>query len=166
MTTTPTLRRQALAVAAARQTIAHETDDHPAWDDLTDDERAQATTEAAAWLEAVHRAGLATHNVTAHLVELDRPAESALPLDCVPPVATPCTHCGVPIFWVSPTGINRPMPIDATPAADGTILITDGAYTVLLPSQAAAVRAQGQQLHTRHVWTCSHAGLWGVRGMR
>jgi hypothetical protein len=159
---TDTLRRHAIAVAAARQTIAHEHTGYlPAWTDLTDGERARATTEAGWWLEAVRRAGLAAPTVPDRATDLDG-------LDgAVPPMAVPCTHCGTPVLWLSSSSVARPIPIDAIPCEqNGNVLISDGRIVVLFPKQVAAAREQGSQLHVQHKWTCRSAHRGAVGGVR
>ena len=51
---------RAIALAEARQRIAHNAISYlPAWDDLTDEERQQSIREAANWLRAAVEAGIA-----------------------------------------------------------------------------------------------------------
>ncbi|WP_333758815.1 hypothetical protein [Streptomyces sp. ISBFB 2968] len=51
---------RALRLAEHRQRIAHEAISYlPAWDDLTNEERAQSVQEAAKWLRAAVQAGIA-----------------------------------------------------------------------------------------------------------
>ncbi|WP_433257706.1 hypothetical protein ACQPYK_21285 [Streptosporangium sp. CA-135522] len=51
-------REHAERLAVARQQLAHEGEPHPTWEELTEEERKEATVEAAWYLRAGRRAGL------------------------------------------------------------------------------------------------------------
>lgn len=152
-----TLRLLAIQVAAARQAIARAANSYlPAWEDLTDQERATAATEAGWWLEAVRRAGLTARTVPARWPTPTAPATK--------PKARPCGHCGKPVINVPRGGDHQLIPLDADPSDSGTFVILSGFAAVLLPKQAAVARAAGQQLRTHHRWTCPYTHRWANNG--
>lgn len=148
------LRGQAVAVAAARQAIAHEAQSFlPTWEQLTDKERVDAAVTAGWWLEAVRRAGLADRTVPARTTTTAGPPKNLLP------PARRCGHCDQSIISV-PRADGVHIQLDAEPSETGTFVILSGVAGVLLPKQAAAARATGQETRVHHRWTCPYSHRW------
>lgn len=70
-----------------------------------------------------------------------------------------CTSCGAAMFFATTTD-GKELPVDAQPAADGTVSVTftDPPTAVVVGrGQAAGMRAAGIQLYRSHFATCPNA---------
>lgn len=63
---------------------------------------------------------------------------------------TTCRSCGADVIWAQ-TSKGRHIPLDAVPASDGNILLTDGIARVVDPGQGHFVS---------HFVTCPQAHQW------
>ena len=66
--------------------------------------------------------------------------------------------CGAPIFWAV-TKNNKPIPIDAEPAADGNLRLEDGVAHYLTKTDQMSMFASGPR-YVSHFATCPDAASY------
>jgi hypothetical protein len=78
-----------------------------------------------------------------------------------------CASCGAPIIWRIHDRTRKRAPINAEPAAGGTIVLLPGGtyYRVYTAQQLAAARPR-TLLYTNHFVTCPAAKQWAKHGGR
>jgi hypothetical protein len=76
--------------------------------------------------------------------------------------ARPCRSCGLPIIWRKHERTERSMPIDAAPAAYGTLWLNPDGRTYRIETGGLKLSFAGR-LHHSHYETCPAAAEWRKR---
>jgi hypothetical protein len=76
-----------------------------------------------------------------------------------------CRSCGATIVWAINQNTSRPMPVNASPAAGGNLLLVRavGSSRIVAKTIPAGLAKDRTDLHTSHFSDCPQADDWRTR---